>query len=44
MIKVNWKHAIIGVLIGVLITLFIRGELKEREAFSVQNQETGFEE
>ena len=44
MIRVNWKHAIIGAVIGVLITLFIRGELKERGALSVESQEAGFEE
>lgn len=41
MIKVNWKHLFIGVILGIMMALFIRGELNEGNAADVQGQEAG---
>lgn len=41
--RINWKHAIIGLVLGTIIALFIAGELRGRDAGSVQNTEAGVE-
>ncbi|GEM_PF-5547519 len=39
--KINWKHTIIGLILGALIALFIAGEVRERQIGNDQDTQTG---
>lgn len=39
--KINWKHTIIGLILGALIALFIAGEIRERQIGHDQDIQTG---
>lgn len=39
--KINWKHTIIGLVLGALIALFISGEIRERQIDSDQDTQAG---
>ncbi len=39
--KINWKHTLIGLVLGALIALFIAGEIRERQIGIDQDTQTG---
>ncbi len=41
--KINWKHAVIGLVLGTIIALFMAGELRGRDLRSVRYTEAGVE-
>jgi len=41
--RINLKHTIIGLVLGVLIALFIAGEVRERHLGSDQDTQAGAE-
>ncbi len=43
MVRINWKHAVIGLVLGVLIALFVAGELNGGVISNAQGSQAGID-